>query len=136
MPVVKGKENKKLQKINDDNYALIKVLAESGMTKTVIGKALQMSSSTIYRVLGSEDINDYRRQVNAQSDESRAKRAKVEKSETKTVNEMLNEVCEKKPTIDFSEADIQIVVEILNKILEKVTTIADNTDRGRGLFRR
>lgn len=136
MPVVKGKENKKLQKINDDNYALIKVLAESGMTKTVIGKALQMSSSTIYRVLGSEDINDYRRQVNAQADESRAKRAKVEKSETKTVNEMLNEVCEKKPTIDFSEADIQIVVEILNKILEKVTTIADNTDRGRGLFRR
>lgn len=136
MPVVKGKENKKLQKINDDNYALIKVLAESGMTKTAIGKVLQMSSSTIYRVLGSEDINDYRRQVNAQSDESRAKRAKVEKSETKTVNEMLNEVCEKKPTIDFSEADIQIVVEILNKILEKVTTIADNTDRGRGLFRR
>lgn len=136
MPVVKGKENKKLQKINDDNYALIKVLAESGMTKTAIGKVLQMSSSTIYRVLGSEDINDYRRQVNAQADESRAKRAKVEKSETKTVNEMLNEVCEKKPTIDFSEADIQIVVEVLNKILEKVTTIADNTDRGRGLFRR
>lgn len=136
MPVVKGKENKKLQKINDDNYALIKVLAESGMTKTVIGKALQMSSSTIYRVLASKDIAEYRDMVNTQSDESRAKRAKVEKSETKTVNEMLNEVCEKKPTIDFSEADIQIVVEVLNKILEKVTIIADNTDRGRGLFHR
>jgi RNA-splicing ligase RtcB len=95
-----------------------------------------MSSSTIYRVLGSENIEDYRRQVNAQADESRAKRAKVEKSETKTVNEMLNEVCEKKPTIDFSEADIQIIIDVLNKILEKVTTIADNTDRGRGLFRR
>lgn len=132
----KGKENKKLQKINGDNYALIKVLAESGMTKTAISKALQMSSSTIYRVLGSENIEDYRRQVNAQADESRAKRLKAEKSETKTVNEMLNEAYEKKPTIDFSEADIQIVIEILNKILEKVTAIADNTDRGRGLFRR
>ena len=135
MPV-KGKENKKLQKINGDNYALIKVLAESGITKAAICKALHMSPSTIYRVLGSESIEDYRKQVNAQSDERRTKQAKVEKSETKTVNEMLNEAYEKKPTIDFSEADIQIIIEILNKILEKVTIIADNSDRGRGLFRR
>lgn len=132
----KGKENKKIQKINDDNYALIKVLAENGMTKTAICKALQMSSSTIYRVLGSESIEDYREQVKALSDESRAKQLKTKKPETKTVNEMLDEAFEKKPTIDFSEADIQIIIEVLNKILEKVTTIADNTDRGRGLFRR
>ena len=132
MPV-KGKENKKIQKINDDNYALIKVLAESGMTKSAICKALHMSPSTIYRVLGSEDINDYRRQVNAQSDEKRAKKAVVV---AKPVNEMLKEAYEKKPTIDFSEADIQIIIELLNKILEKVTIIADNADRGRGLFRR
>lgn len=132
----KGKENKKLQKINDDNYALIKVLAESGVTKAAICKALHMSSATIYRVLGSESIKDYREQVKVLSDESRARQLKTKKPETKTVNEMLDEAFEKKPTIDFSEADIQIVVEILNKILEKVSIIADNTDRGRGLFRR
>jgi len=134
MPV-KGKENKKLQKINDDNYALIKMLAENGVTKTAIKKALGLSASTIYRVLGSKDIAEYRDMVNEQSDERRAKKATAV-VEAKPVNEMLKEAYEKKPTIDFSEADIQIIIEILNKILEKVATIADNTDRGRGLFRR
>ena len=87
-------------------------------------------------MLGSESIKDYREQVKVLSDESRARQLKTKKPETKTVNEMLDEAFEKKPTIDFSEADIQIIIEVLNKILEKVTTIADNTDRGRGLFRR
>ena len=133
MPVVKGTENKKMQKINDDNYALIKMLAENGVTKADIKKALGLSASTIYRVLASKDIAEYRGMVSAQSNEKRAKKAIVE---AKPVNEMLKEAYEKKPTIDFSEADIQIVVEILNKILEKVSIIADNTDRGRGLFHR
>lgn len=133
MPVVKGTENKKIQKVNNDNYALIKMLAENGVTKTAIKKALGLSTSTIYRVLNSRDIAEYRGMVNEQSDERRAKKTVVE---AKPVNEMLKEAYEKKPTIDFSEADIQIVVEILNKILEKVSIIADNTDRGRGLFHR
>ena len=132
MPV-KGKENRKRQKINDNNYALIKMLAENGVTKADIKKALGLSASTIYRVLASKDIAEYRDMVNTQSDEKRAKKTVVE---AKPVNEMLKEAYEKKPTIDFSEADIQIVVEILNKILEKVSIIADNTDRGRGLFHR
>lgn len=133
MPIVKGTENKKLQKINNDNYALIKMLAENGVTKVAIKKALGLSPSTIYRVLASKDIADYRGMVNEQSDEKRAKKTVVE---AKPVNEMLKEAYERKPTIDFSEADIQIVIEVLNKILETVTTIADNTDRGRGLFHR
>lgn len=133
MPVVKGTENRKRQKINDDNYALIKMLAENGVTKADIKKALGLSASTIYRVLASKDIAEYRDMVNEQSSEKRAKKTVVE---AKPVNEMLKEAYEKKPTIDFSEADIQIVVEILNKILEKVSIIADNTDRGRGLFHR
>lgn len=132
MPV-KGKENKKLQKINNDNYALIKMLAENGVTKVAIIKALGISSSTVYRVLASKDIADYRGMVNEQSDEKRAKKTVVE---AKPVNEMPKETREKKPTIDFSEAQIEIIIEILNKILEKVSIIADNTDRGRGLFRR
>ena len=130
----KGTENRKRQKINDNNYALIKMLAENGVAKADIKKALGLSTSTIYRVLTSKDIAEYRDVVNTQSDEKRAKKAAI--VDAKPVNEMLKEAFEKKPTIDFSEADIQIVVEILNKILEKVTTIADNTDRGRGLFHR
>lgn len=129
----KGTENKKLQKINDDNYALIKMLAENGVAKADIKKALGLSTSTIYRVLNSRDIAEYRGMVNELSSEKRAKKTVVE---AKPVNEMLKEAYEKKPTIDFSEADIQIVIEVLNKILEKVTVIADNTDRGRGLFHR
>lgn len=129
----KGTENRKRQKINDNNYALIKMLAENGVTKADIKKALGLSGSTVYRVLASKDIAEYRGMVNTQSDEKRAKKAIVE---AKPVDEMLKEAFEKKPTIDFSEADIQIIIEVLNKILEKVTIIADNTDRGRGLFRR
>lgn len=132
MPI-KGKENKKIQKVNDDNYALIKMLAENGVAKADIKKALGLSTSTIYRVLNSRDIAEYRGMVNELSSEKRARKAIVE---AKPVNEMLKEAYEKKPTIDFSEADIQIIVEILNKILEKVSIIADNTDRGRGLFHR
>lgn len=132
MPV-KGKENKKLQKINDDNYALIKMLAENGVTKVAIKKALGLSPSTIYRVLASKDIAEYRGMVNEQSNEKRAKKAVVVVG-AKPVNEMLKEACEKKPTIDFSEADTQIIIELLNKILEKVTIIADNT-KPKGFFR-
>ena len=127
----KGTENKKLQKINGDNYALIKMLAEKGVTKTDIKKALGLSSSTVYRVLASKDLDEYRGMVNVQSDEKRVKKAIVE---AKPVDEMLKEAFEKKPTIDFSEADIQIIIEVLNKILEKVTIIADNT-KPKGFFR-
>ena len=127
----KGKEKKKLQKINGDNYALIKMLAEKGVTKTDIKKALGLSSSTVYRVLASKDLDEYRGMVNVQSDEKRVKKAIVE---AKPVDEMLKEAFEKKPTIDFSEADIQIIIEVLNKILEKVTIIADNT-KPKGFFR-
>lgn len=132
MPV-KGKENKKLQKINDDNYALIKMLAENGVTKVAIKKALGLSPSTIYRVLASKDIAEYRGMVNEQSNEKRAKKAVVVVG-AKPVNEMLKESFEKKPAIDFSEADTQIIIELLNKILEKVTLIADNT-KPKGFFR-
>ena len=109
------------------------MLAEKGVTKTDIKKVLGLSSSTVYRVLASKDIAEYRGMVSAQSDEKRAKKTVVE---AKPVDEMLKEAFEKKPTIDFSEADIQIIIEVLNKIFEKVTIIADNTNRGRGLFRR
>ncbi len=135
----KGKENKKLQKINGDNYALIKVLAESGMTKTAISKALQMSSSTIYRVLGSENIEDYRRQVNAQADESRAKRAKVE---AKPVNEMLKEAFE--PEVKYVdmgwEANISpkllVIIELLQSIDKKLGSDEEEEPKKRSLFRR
>lgn len=123
MPVKKGKENKKLQKINEDNYALIKMLAENGVTKTAIKKALGLSPSTIYRVLASKDIAEYRGMVNDQSDEKRARKAVV----------IAKENLEQTPAFDFTEARIEIIIEILNKILEKVSLIADNT-KPKGFF--
>lgn len=123
MPVKKGKENKKLQKINDDNYALIKMLAENGVTKTAIKKALGLSPSTIYRVLASKDIAEYRGMVNDQSDEKRAKKAVV----------IAKENLEQTTAFDFKEAQVEIIIEILNKILEKVSLITDNT-KPKGFF--
>ncbi len=135
----KGKENKKLQKINGDNYALIKMLAEKGVTKTDIKKALGLSSSTVYRVLASKDIAEYRDMVNTQSDEKRAKKTVVE---AKPVNEMLKEAFE--PEVKYVdmgwEANISpkllIIIELLQSIDKKLGSTTEEEPKKRSFFHR
>lgn len=138
MPV-KGKENKKLQKINDDNYALIKMLAENGVTKVAIQKALGLSQSTIYRVLNSKDIAEYRDMVNDQSDEKRAKKAIVE---AKPVNEMLKEAFEPEVKYVNTEWDanispkLHIIIELLQSIDKKLGPAVEEEPKKRSFFHR
>ena len=138
MPV-KGKENKKLQKINDDNYALIKMLAENGVTKADIKKALGLSASTIYRVLASKDIAEYRDMVNEQSNEKRAKKAIVE---AKPVNEMLKEAFEPEVKYVNMEWDanispkLLIIIELLQSIDKKLGSTEEEEPKKRGFFHR
>ena len=139
MPIVKGTENKKRQKINDDNYALIKMLAENGVTKTDIKKALGLSASTIYRVLASKNIAEYRDMVNEQSDEKRAKKAIVK---AKPVNEMLKEAFE--PEVKYVdmgwEANISpkllIIIELLQSIDKKLGSTEEEEPKRRSFFHR
>lgn len=130
MPVVKGTENKKIQKINDDNYALIKMLAENGVTKVAIKKALGLSASTIYRVLASKDIAEYRGLVNEQSDEKRAKKAVV--------------VAETKPQIKYVNTEwdanispkLHIIIELLQSIDKKLGSTEEEEPKKRSFFHR
>ena len=138
MPV-KGKENKKLQKINDDNYALIKMLAENGVTKVAIQRALGLSQSTIYRVLASKDIAEYRGMINEQSDENRAKKAVVE---AKPVNEMLKEAFEPEVKYVNTEWDanispkLHIIIELLQSIDKKLGSTEEEEPKKRSFFHR
>lgn len=138
MPV-KGKENKKLQKINNDNYALIKMLADNGVTKTAIKKALGLSTSTIYRVLASKDIAEYRGMVNEQSDEKRAKKAIVD---VKPVNEMLKEAFEPEVKYVNMEWDanispkLHIIIELLQSIDKKLGPAVEEEPKKRSFFHR
>ena len=138
MPIVKGTENKKRQKINDDNYALIKMLAENGVTKADIKKALGLSGSTVYRVLASKDIAEYRGMVNTQSDENRAKKAVVE---AKPVNEMLKEAFEPEVKYVNMEWDanispkLHIIIELLQPIDKKLGSTEEEPKK-RSLFHR
>ena len=139
MPVVKGKENKKLQKVNGDNYALIKMLAEKGVTKTDIKKALGLSASTVYRVIASKDLAEYRDIVNEQSDERRAKKTVVK---AKPVNETLKEAFE--PEVKYVdmgwEANISpkllIIIELLQSIDKKLGSTEEEAPKKRSFFHR
>ena len=137
MPV-KGKENRKRQKINDNNYALIKMLAENGVTKADIKKALGLSGSTVYRVLASKDIAEYRGMVNTQSDEKRAKKAIVE---AKPVNEMLKEAFEPEVKYVNMEWDanispkLHIIIELLQSIDKKLGSTEEEPKK-RSFFHR
>lgn len=138
MPV-KGTENKKIQKINGDNYALIKMLAEKGVTKADIKKALGLSTSTVYRVLASKDIAEYRDMVNTQSDEKRARKAIVE---AKPVNEMLKEAFEPEVKYVNMEWDANIspkllvIIELLRSINKKLGSTEEEEPKKRGFFHR
>lgn len=135
----KGKEKKKLQKINGDNYALIKMLAEKGVTKTDIKKALGLSSSTVYRVLASKDIAEYRGMVNTQSDEKRVKKAIVE---AKSVDEMLKEAFEPEVKYVNMEWDanispkLHIIIELLQSIDKKLGSTVEEEPKKRSFFHR
>lgn len=139
MPIVKGTENKKRQKINDDNYALIKMLAENGVTKADIKKALGLSASTIYRVLASKDIAEYRDMVNTQSDEKRAKKTVVE---AKPVNEMLKEAFEPEVKYVNMEWDanispkLLIIIELLQSIDKKLGSTEEEEPKKHSFFHR
>ena len=139
MPIVKGTENKKRQKINDNNYALIKMLAENGVTKTDIKKARGLSASTIYRVLASKDIAEYRDMVNEQSDEKRARKAIVK---AKPVNEMLKEAFEPEVKYVNMEWDanispkLLIIIELLQSIDKKLGSTEEEEPKKRSFFHR
>lgn len=113
------------KKIDENSYKIIKTLAENGMSKTDICKVYGVSKSTCRRVVLSKSLEDYRKMVNEEAAKANAreKERRAEKKETVEVN--------------FSEAQLQIIVELLNSIDAKLRILMDEqADKKHGLFRR
>lgn len=127
-------------KVNEQSFNLIKVLAESGMKKSDIAKAMGISYPTIFRVLRSDTLEDYKEFIR----EKNAKDKQAREANAATATDGIIEVDVSPETysktetteIDFSEAQLQIIVELLNQIIDKLSTIiANDSNKSRGLFR-
>lgn len=127
-------------KVNEQSFNLIKVLAESGMKKSDIAKAMGISYPTIFRVLRSDTLEDYKqfiREKNAKDKQAREANAATATDGIIEVNVSPETYSRTETTeIDFSEAQLQIIVELLNQIIDKLSTIiANDSNKSRGLFR-
>lgn len=124
-------------KVNEQSFNLIKVLAESGMKKSDIAKAMGISYPTIFRVLRSDTLEDYKQFIK----DKNAKDKQAGEANAATATDGIIEVdmshLRKETTeIDFSEAQLQTIVELLNQIIDKLSTIiANDNNKSRGLFR-
>jgi predicted transcriptional regulator len=127
-------------KVNEQSFNLIKVLAESGMKKSDIAKAMGISYPTIFRVLRSDTLEDYKQFIK----EKNAKDKQVREANAAATTDGIIEVNVSPETysktetmeIDFSEAQLQIIVDLLNQIIDKLSTIiANDNNKSRGLFR-
>lgn len=127
-------------KVNEQSFNLIKILAEGGMKKCDIAKAMGISYPTIFRVLKSDTLEDYKQFIR----EKNAKDKQAREANAATAADGILEVGVSPETysrtetteIDFSEAQLQIIVELLNQIIDKLSTIiANDNNKSRGLFR-
>ena len=127
-------------KVNEQSFNLIKVLAESGMKKCDIAKAMGISYPTIFRVLRSDTLEDYKQFIkdkNAKDKQAREANAAATTDGIIEVDVSPETYSRTETTeIDFSEAQLQIIVELLNQIIDKLSTIiANDNNKSRGLFR-
>lgn len=127
-------------KVNEQSFNLIKVLAESGIKKSDIAKAMGISYPTIFRVLRSDTLEDYKnfiRDKNAKDKQAREANAAAATDGIIEVDVSPETYLRKETAeIDFSEAQLQIIVELLNQIIDKLSTIiANGNNKSRGLFR-
>ncbi len=118
-------------KIDQHNFNAVKTLISTGLSGREIQRALGISPSTFHRIKSSETLEEYRQAVNQKN---YTQKHLPEKTEGQRIVEAISEAASASLEINFTEAQAEIVIEVLNKILEKVSLIADNT-KPKGLFR-
>lgn len=128
-----NKKVRSYRKIDEHSFNAIKKLIETGLTGREIQRAMNISASTFWRVKSSETLTDYKDYVAVKNYKYKYNHPE-EKTEGQEVAETISETAFTPLEINFTEAQAEIVIEVLNKILEKVSTIADNT-KPKGLFR-
>lgn len=120
------KKVRSYRKIDQHNFNAVKTLISTGLSGREIQRAMNISQSTFWRIKKAEDLDEYRAFVLQKNTSS--------ETEGEKVAEQIAEAARASVEINFTEAQAEIVIEILNKILEKVSLIADNT-KPKGFFR-
>lgn len=120
-----NKKVRKYRKIDEHSFNAVKTLINTGLSGREIQRAMSISQSTYWRIKKSETLDEYRATVLQKNAPS--------KTEGEKVAEQIAEAARATVEINFTEAQAEVVIEILNKILEKVSLIADNT-KPKGFF--
>lgn len=124
------KKVRKYRKIDEHSFNAIKTLISTGLSGREIQRAMNISQATFWRVKTSETLEQYRQLV---LEKNYPQKHPSEKDDGQRIMETISETTITPIGVNFTEAQAENIVETLNKILEKVSTIADNT-KPKGLF--
>lgn len=120
----------KYRKIDEHSFNAIKTLISTGLSGREIQQAMNISQATFWRIKTSETLEQYRQLV---SEKNYPQKHLSEKDDEQRIMETISETTFTPIGVNFTEAQAEEIVEVLNKILEKVSIIADNT-KPKGLF--
>lgn len=121
---------RKYRKIDEHSYNAIKTLISTGLSGREIQRAMNISQATFWRVKTSETLEEYRQLL---GEKNNAQKHLSEKDDGQIITDMISETTITPIGVNFTEAQAESIVETLNKILEKLSIIADNT-KPKGLF--
>jgi len=121
---------RKYRKIDEHSYNAIKTLISTGLSGREIQRAMNISQATFWRVKTSETLEEYRQLL---GEKNNAQKHLSEKDDGQIITDMISETTITPIGVNFTEAQAENIVETLNKILEKLSIIADNT-KPKGLF--
>lgn len=125
-----SKEVHKYRKIDEHSFNAIKTLINTGLSGREIQRAMNISQTTFWRINASETLEQYRQLV---SEKNYTQKHLSEKDDEQIITDMISETTITPIGVNFTEAQAENIVETLNKILEKLSIIADNT-KPKGLF--
>lgn len=125
-----SKEVRKYRKIDEHSYNAIKTLISTGLSGREIQRAMNISQATFWRVKTSETLEEYRQLL---GEKNNAQKHLPEKDEGQRITDMISETTITPIAALLTEAQAEDIIETLNKILEKLSIIADNT-KPKGLF--
>ena len=121
---------RKYRKIDEHSYNAIKTLISTGLSGREIQRAMNISQATFWRVKTSETLEEYRQIL---GEKNNAQKRLPKKDDEQIITDMISETTITPIGVNFTEAQAENIVETLNKILEKLSIIADNT-KPKGLF--
>lgn len=121
---------RKYRKIDEHSYNAIKTLISTGLSGREIQRAMNISQATFWRVKTSETLEEYRQLL---GEKNNAQKRLPKKDDEQIITDMISETTIT-PIGDLpTEDQAENIIEVLNKILEKLSIIADNT-KPKGLF--